>query len=115
MSMYFRLEQHPNEQNRYQVRLMDDTKIIMISEVFSSKVDALTCIRRVKRAALHVDNFVIWDIDSHRFNLYYGDGQLIGAVKYKMAQERDEALMLIRLAIVDADVHDHTKEFQQAA
>lgn len=111
--MYFQIEKEADAQ--YRVRLMDENKIIMASEPLASRADALMCIRRVNRAAMNNDNFILWDIDSHKFNLYYGDGLLIGTIKYKSAANRDEALNLVRLAILNADVRDVTPELKQAA
>ncbi|GAB3317144.1 hypothetical protein GCM10027299_08210 [Larkinella ripae] len=115
--MYFIVEQDQKTQGRYQVRLMDEKhKTLMLSELLSTKTACDACIRMVKRAAAHPDNFILWDIEQHRFNLFLGDGSLmIGAGRYKSAAERDAAISLHRLAILEAEVIDYTQGAQQAA
>ncbi|MFC5407703.1 hypothetical protein ACFPMF_00160 [Larkinella bovis] len=114
--MYFQIEQDPKTISGYLVRLLNnDHRILLNSEPFSNKTDCLMCIRKAKQAAVDKDNFIVWDIEGYRFNLFYGTGLLVGAVKYKSAGERDAAVNLCRLAILEAEVVDKARELLQAA
>ncbi|GAB3900067.1 hypothetical protein GCM10028803_22290 [Larkinella knui] len=114
--MYFIIEEAKSP-GHYQVRLLTQNhQPLMTSEFLATKDACLRCIRMVKRAAAHEDNFIRWDIDKHCFNLHYGDDSLmIGAMKYKSAEARDLAIATSRLAIIEAPVEDYTTSMRQAA
>jgi uncharacterized protein YegP (UPF0339 family) len=114
--MYFIIEDAKSP-GYYQVRLMTGNhQPLMNSDLLNSKDACHRCIRMVRRAAAHPDNFIRWDIDKHCFNLHYGDeSQMIGAIKYKSVADRDAAIATSRLAIIEAPVEDYTTPMRQAA
>lgn len=114
--MQFIIDYDPKAPDRYLVKLMTAShQPLMVSESFANAADCEVAIQRARRAAQNVDNFVRWNIDTYRFNLYYGHGQLIGTGRYKSADERDTILNDSQNAILKAKVVNQTQSLRNAA
>lgn len=116
--MYFLIENNPAFENQYQFRLVKkNQETVLTSESFNSKADCLRAVNAARRAGVDGSNYPLWDLVGNiRFNLFYGDNRLlIGSVRYKTTEERDQAVLEVTQNIAQAPVRDQASFMAQAA
>ncbi|MGA0555357.1 YegP family protein [Larkinella sp. VNQ87] len=116
--MFFLIEQHPQSGNGYQFRLMKNNReTILVSETFATKVDCLVALDAARRSGVAATNYPLWDLAGNiRFNLFYGaDNLLIGTIRYKTVEERDQALQEVVNKIAQVPARDEISSLALAA
>ncbi|RRB06438.1 hypothetical protein [Larkinella rosea] len=116
--MHFLIENVPQFDNQFQFRLMNNAKeSILVSRLFTSKEICHMAISATRRAGVEVDNYPIWDLPGNiRFNLFVArDCLLIGAIRYKTIEERDQAIQTVANGIAQATTRDQTFDLPLAA
>ncbi|WP_138992948.1 hypothetical protein [Larkinella sp. C7] len=116
--MYFFIENLPHLNNRYQFHLMKNSReSILSSELFDTKVDCQLAVSAARRAGSEIANYPLWELVGNiRFNLFYGnDNLLIGTIRYKSIEERNQALQEVVDTIAQVQIRDQAPAMSLAA